>query len=355
MDTPNRHRLERHSRRIEELRLWRNAYESHIKSWRFVAGEGKAHDLRPGDFWPEIGIPIRLSSSTKVPEEWTGLPVELELWLGGEGFVKISTGERQTAVGLNPFHRAFPVLEEARGGEEVEIEAEVVSKGMFGSTRPEPRLELARLVVPETELRALERDLTAVFEACAALDDHEAVPRLLDALDAAAAILSTAWPTATDVTLTRYLEGFASPAGNAASNLPPTYAEKLIDINQDLGEPWSLPPAPGPLAPLPEEAREAVREARRVVAEHLGRIEEDYPPVGRLALTGHAHLDLAWLWPVAETRRKARRTFASVLDLMDRYEDFVFNQSSAQLYRWIEDDDPGLFGRVRERVAEGKG
>jgi alpha-mannosidase len=354
MDTPNRHRLERHSRRIEELRLWRNAYESHIKGWRFVAGEGKAHDLRPGDFWPEIGIPIRLSSSTKVPEEWRGLSVELELWLGGEGFVKISAGERQTAVGLNPFHRAFPVLEEARGGEEVGIEAEVVSKGMFGSNVPEPRLELARLVVPETDVRALERDLTAVFEACAALDDHEAVPRLLDALDAAAAILSKAWPTATDVTLTRYLEGFARPAGNAATNLPPTYAEKLIDINRDLGEPWSLPPAPGPLAPLPEEAREAVREARRVVAEHLGRIEEDYPPVGRLALTGHAHLDLAWLWPVAETRRKARRTFASVLGLMDRYEDFVFNQSSAQLYRWIEDDDPALFGRLQERVAQGR-
>jgi alpha-mannosidase len=354
MDTPDRHRLERHVRRIEELRLWRNAYESQIEGWRFVAGEGKAHDLRPGDFWPEIDIPVRLSSRTKVPEEWAGLPVELELWLGGEGFVEISAEGRQTVGGLNPFHRAFPVLDEARGGEEVEIEAEVVSKGMFGSNVSEPRLELARLVVPETEVRALERDLTAVFEACAALDDHEVVPRLLDALDAATAILSSAWPSATDVTLTRYLEGYARPAGDTASNLPPTYAEKLVDINRHLGEPWSLPPAPGPSAPLPEEAREAVREAQGLLKIRLGRIREEYPPVGRLALTGHAHLDLAWLWPVAETRRKARRTFASVLGLMDRYEDFVFNQSSAQLYRWIADDDPGLFGRVRERVGEGR-
>jgi alpha-mannosidase len=354
MNTTERHHLERHARRIEELRLWRNAYESRIEGWRFVAGEGKAHDLEPGDFWPEIGMPVRLSSRTKVPEEWAGLPVELELWLGGEGFVEISAGGRRTAGGLNPFHRAFPVLGEARSGEEVEIEAEVVSKGMFGSNVSEPRLELARLVVPQTEVRALERDLTAVFEACAALDDHEVVPRLLDALDAATALLTTAWPTATDVTLTRYLKGYARPVGEAASNLPPTYAEKLVDINRHLGEPWSLPPTPGPLAPLPEEAREAVCEARRLVAERLGRIKEVYPPVGRLALTGHAHLDLAWLWPVAETRRKARRTFASVLGLMDRYEDFVFNQSSAQLYRWIEDDDPALFGRVKERVAEGR-
>jgi alpha-mannosidase len=346
--------LERHARRIEELRLWRSSYESRIEGWRFVAGEGKAHDLRPGDFWPEIGIPVRLSSRARVPEEWAGLPVALELWLGGEGFVEISAGGRRKAGGLNPFHRTFPVLGEARGGEEVEIEAEVVSKGMFGSNVSEPRLELARLVVPQTEVRALERDLSAVFEACAALDDHESVPHLLDALDAAAAFLSTAWPTATDVTLTRYLEGFARPFGDAANSLPPTYAEKLVEINRHLGEPWSLPPAPGPLAPLPEEAREAVREARGLLKIRLGRIKEEYPPVGGLALTGHAHLDLAWLWPVAETRRKARRTFASVLGLMDRYEDFVFNQSSAQLYRWIEDDDPALFARVEERITEGR-
>ncbi len=156
------------------------------------------------------------------------------------------------------------------------------------------------------------------------------------------------------MTLTRYLEGFANPVGDVARSLPPNYAEKLVEINRHLGEPWSLPRAPLPLGPLPEEAREAVREARRVVAERLGQIREDYPPVGRLALTGHAHLDLAWLWPVEETRRKARRTFASVLGLMDRYEDFTFNQSSAQVYRWIEDDAPELFERVRERVAEGR-
>ena len=354
MNTAERHRLERHARRIEELRLWRNAYESRIEGWRFVAGEGKAHDLIPGDFWPEIGIPVRLSSRTKVPEEWADLPVELELWLGGEGFVEISAGGRWTAGGLNPFHRAFPVLNKARGGDEVEIEAEVVSKGMFGSNVSEPRLELARLVVPQTEVRALERDLSAVFEACAALDDHEAVPRLLDALDAATVVLSTVWPTATDVTLTRYLEGFTRPVGDSAGSLPPNYAEKLVDINRHLGEPWSLPPAPGPLAPLPEGTIEAVREARGLLSVLLGRIKEEYPPVGGLALTGHAHLDLAWLWPVAETRRKARRTFASVLGLMDRYEDFVFNQSSAQLYRWIEEDDPELFARVQERVEEGR-
>jgi len=371
METYDHHRLERHARRIEELRLWRNAYESPVKGWRFSAGDGKTHEIEPGDFWPEIGIPVNLSARARVPEGWTGLPVELELWLGGEGFVEISveagvateglepdattaSGERRVASGLNPFHRSFSVLDEARGGEEVGIEAEVVSKGSFGSNFSEPRLERARLVVPETETRALERDLTSIFEACAALDDHEAVPHLLDVLDAAAAILSTGWPTATGVTLTRYLEGYVNPIGNAAQSLPPHYAEKALDINRMLGEPWSLPPAPEPLGPLPDEAREVVRKARRVVASCLERIREEYPPVGRLALIGHAHLDLAWLWPLEETRRKAKRTFASVLGLMDRYEEFTFNQSSAQLYEWVERDAPELFERIKEHVAEGR-
>jgi alpha-mannosidase len=87
MNTHDRHRLERHARRIEELRLWRNAYEGPVKGWRFVTGDGEPRGIDPGDFWPEVGIPVWLSASAMVPEEWAGLPVELELWLGGEGLV----------------------------------------------------------------------------------------------------------------------------------------------------------------------------------------------------------------------------------------------------------------------------
>lgn len=351
MNNYDRRRLERHIRRVEELRLWRNSREYRIGQWWFSTGEGETQEISMGDLWPKVSTPVRLWTEAEVPEDWAGEVVELELWLGGEGFVRLSNG---ITGGLDPFHRSFPIVEEARGGEEVSIEAEVVSKGMFGSNVAEPRLERACLVVPETGVRALERDLTVVFEVCAALGDHEVVPHLLDALDAATAILSTAWPTATGVTLSRYLEGYADHMGEVARSLPPDYAEKAVEINRALGEPWSLPPATEPLGPLPDGAREAVDAARRVVASHLTRIREEYPPAGRLALTGHSHLDLAWLWPLEETRRKAKRTFASVLGLMDRYPDFTFNQSSAQLYEWVERDAPDLFERVKGRVAEGR-
>ena len=68
---------------------------------------------------------------------------------------------------------------------------------------------------------------------------------------------------------------------------------------------------------------------------------------------GHGHLDLAWKWPLRESRRKAIRTFSNVLQYLETY-DFVFGASQAQMFEWVEEDDPVLFGRIRKAVADGK-
>jgi alpha-mannosidase len=72
-------------------------------------------------------------------------------------------------------------------------------------------------------------------------------------------------------------------------------------------------------------------------------------------LIGHAHLDVAWLWTYAETKRKALRTFATALREMERDERYVFAQSMPQLYAWAQAGDKALFERVRERAAAGRG
>ena len=69
---------------------------------------------------------------------------------------------------------------------------------------------------------------------------------------------------------------------------------------------------------------------------------------------GHAHLDVAWLWPLEQTRRKARHTFQTVLDLMDQFSDFVFTQSQPQLYDFVRKDAPQLFKKIQDRVQEGR-
>lgn len=69
---------------------------------------------------------------------------------------------------------------------------------------------------------------------------------------------------------------------------------------------------------------------------------------------GHAHLDLAWLWPIRETKRKAGRTFANVLANMERYPSFRFGASQPQQFAWAEEAYPALFEKIRRRVDEGR-
>ncbi len=78
-------------------------------------------------------------------------------------------------------------------------------------------------------------------------------------------------------------------------------------------------------------------------------------PLGtEIVATGHAHIDVAWLWTLAQTRRKAARTFHNVLRLMEQFPDFHFTQSQPQLYEYIRQDFPDLFAKIGERVAEGR-
>jgi len=68
---------------------------------------------------------------------------------------------------------------------------------------------------------------------------------------------------------------------------------------------------------------------------------------------GHAHLDLAWLWPVAETWDAAERTFQSVLQLQAEFPELIFCHSSPALYEWIEQNRPDLFAQIQTQVAKG--
>ncbi len=99
---------------------------------------------------------------------------------------------------------------------------------------------------------------------------------------------------------------------------------------------------------LPDVAGQA-REVLRPALERRGG-----EPVLRFSAIGHAHLDLAWLWPLREGVRKSVRTFATALATIDRYGDYVFAASQPQHYQWIKDDNPELYERVRAGVAAGR-
>ncbi len=346
----DKRRYERVARWLGELRSWRNATAAPISSWTFTGADGTTHQLSTGDAWPSVDTPVTLSATATIPSDWAGERVEAELWLGGEGFVTFTPGY---STGLNPLHHDFEVASSASGGETIEIVAEVVPKGMFGSHVANPAVSRAMLVVPHDRVRALETDLRMLIETAEQIKDHEAFPLFLDLVDAAYRELAPSWPTDTATAQVRYVSGDVE-GGNTGSVGQGDYNQPGFQGNVLVRGIWHIPPAHGSLEPLPEEALAACDRARDVIAEGLAKIKDRYPPVGKLTLTGHAHIDLAWLWPVAETRRKVRRTWWSMLRLMDKYPEFTFNQSSAQAYRWMEEDDPELLERVKARVAEGR-
>ena len=69
---------------------------------------------------------------------------------------------------------------------------------------------------------------------------------------------------------------------------------------------------------------------------------------------GHAHIDVAWLWTLGQTRQKAGRTFHNVLRLMEEFKDFYFTQSQPQLYEFIQQDFPEMFTVIKDRVKQGR-
>lgn len=73
----------------------------------------------------------------------------------------------------------------------------------------------------------------------------------------------------------------------------------------------------------------------------------------KLVPIGHSHIDLAWLWPISETIEKAHRSFATMTYLM-KERDFLFVQSMAWHYRFIEENFPELFDDIVKYVKSGK-
>jgi len=69
---------------------------------------------------------------------------------------------------------------------------------------------------------------------------------------------------------------------------------------------------------------------------------------------GHAHIDVAWLWPLAETERKMARTVANQIALFDEYPEYRFLQSQPHLYTMLQTRYPELYARLKTAASQGK-
>jgi alpha-mannosidase len=268
--------------------------------------------LPPGGFWGERMSWAWLVADAVIPETFAGKPAALHLDLEPlcsdpagamltfpEALVTVS-GFDVPPQAINPIHHEVLLSEQVHPAA-----IQVVMAGFTGVSQPgdhQVRLKVADLVWIDRDVEALYWDARVLLDTIAALP--EAAPErglYLRELDAA-----------------------------------------FQQIN------WLNPPD--------EVFCDSVREARvmlqaRVFDQPTSSTTIPRPVVHAM---GHAHIDVAWLWPLSVTRGKAARTFATALALMDQYPAYTFTQSQPHLYQMVAEDDPDLFARIKARISEGR-
>jgi alpha-mannosidase len=340
---PFQQSLKRLSNRLLELGAWRDRDWSLIPNGEFrVRSDAAWQPVRLGDPWPIQDAPIEFRFNAVVPKTWVGSPVHCRFRLGGEALLFLND---QPLAGLNTFHEEHPVLIEAGGGETLRFSAQAVSHGLFGTPTSRPCVDLAAVVVPETDIRSLYDDLAAVLDAA----HYHYLKGRYSLVELLADLMHRAF---VKIPLPR--NDTESYLARLAATSQSRSAENFYGNEESLASLWERWEFPSNPSPLTGEHLQRVREVREQFRNDLAEARSRFPAEGGVWLTGHAHIDLAWLWPLEETRRKARRTCYTVTGLIDRYPDFHFNQSSAQVYAWIEQDDPALFEKIRTQVKAGR-
>jgi alpha-mannosidase len=268
--------------------------EIDTSGWETVAAES---------MWGEWRENFILRTTFFIPADWpSDMAVALYLPLGEVGDFShpeaLAYIDGEAYAGCDRHHQEIRLAERWRDGQAHQL----ALHGWTGGQReksPRPWMRTCQVVAIDQTTRDFTVLARVALEAAEVLDgdDGPAHDRLLNALDAAFKVLAT-----------------REPFGGAF------YA--------------SVP--------------EALRVLREGIAQAGPPLDVDITGVG------HAHIDVAWLWTLGQTRRKAGRTFHTVLRLMEQFPGYGFTQSQPQLYDFVRQDYPALFEAIQARVAEGR-
>jgi len=280
-----------------EVNAWRT--QEPVPYERRTSGEPLA--LRPGDKWGELWDCAWFRFVGSVPASAAGCKVVLLIDVNGELCLVDEDGapiqgltninsEFDLSLGL-PGKRVVDVTERAQGGEAVDLWADAGCNDLFGRYRS-GTLKEADIAICHEETRRLYYDYEVLLELAEQLPEQSARrTRLLHKLYEASYLLEA----------------------------------------MDEG---------------------TVQAARELLRPELDKKGGD--PDITVSAVGHAHIDLAWLWPIRETIRKGARTFSTVLTNMEKYPDYAFGASQPQLYQWMKEHYPKLYGRIKDKIAEGR-
>ena len=118
--------------------------------------------------------------------------------------------------------------------------------------------------------------------------------------------------------------------------------DSALQIWETLSEQPSLVPA------VIHPFQQSLSELRRKLLPFSPKIKQR-----QIECVGHAHLDMAWLWPIEDTWVAAERTFKSILNLQENFPNLTYTHSSPALFNWVKNNRPALFQQIQAKVAAG--
>jgi len=263
---------------------------------------GERKELRIGDNWGNLFDCAWFHFTADVPGKAKDKKIALLIDVNGEMCIYNSAGEPVRGLTNKsstydkrlgaPTKRVFHILNKSSGGEKIDIWADAGCNDLFGELKENCTIKEAFIAICNDDIRSLYYDFEVLYELMKALSTKTArYSRIYNSLMEAGFVLKT----------------FSS---------------------------------------------DEIKEARNILAPELGKQGGD--PSLVISAIGHAHLDLAWLWPIRETKRKGARTFATALELMERYPDYIFGVSQPQLFQWMKESYPSLYEKIKRRVKQGR-
>ncbi len=313
----------------ERLRPARHPHRTpcHISVWHppghaATATEALAADYRPttvGQPWGAAWSTTWFRVTATVPPQWAGSRVEALVDLGFDtdrpGFCcegLVYDTDATPIKGLHPRNHHIPVTRAATGGETVTFHIEAAANPLLLGASPLSPFHPTTLgdpdTVDDTPLYALRRAEIAVLD-----ETTDALIHDIDVLHQLARHLHDGTPRRAEIL-------------------------RALDTALDL---LDLDDIPATAAAARAAVDDVLTRPAHASAHHITAV-------------GHAHLDTAWLWPLAETVRKTARTIANAAALADEDPQFVFAFSQAQQLAWLHDHYPHLFDRVRHHVHTGQ-
>ncbi|MEI6579658.1 MAG: glycoside hydrolase family 38 C-terminal domain-containing protein, partial [Eubacteriales bacterium] len=306
--------------------LMKEANYTGMGTYKFLSGEWKNFEI--GDSWgANDDLSAFFKTSVTVPEDFAGEKVVLDLCTGGESLVYLD-GKIKNGLSLSQRNRVL-ISACAKGGESFEL---MIEAGAHCADYSSKRLKtpVETYVFTRAEVYAVDEFVESYY---------------FDMMLAVEALCA--------------FEGnYFRFNGRFMRDLPREYYALIKSMQSDDLMHDKLRYALDMSFRLLdlESGRERLHETiveSKVIYNRLFADMKYASPVS-LSLVGASHIDVAWLWTLKETVRKCARTFSNTLELMDEYPEHIYAQSQPQLYDYTKKYYPELFGRICDRVKDGR-